>query len=100
MNTYKPPDISSINLEAPAAGLAKASPPEKTARKKSKPPKQATSPNNTAMCIHTFRRAGSAIHSTPITRMGTPSMAGIQEVIDVEPELNETIVAQAISQSP
>tara|TARA_Y100000589_G_scaffold43461_1_gene36484 strand:+ start:642 stop:914 length:273 start_codon:yes stop_codon:yes gene_type:complete len=57
--------------------------------KKSSPPKKAIMPITTAICIKAFLNVGFIIDIKPISASGTPMKAGIIEVIEELPEIND-----------
>ena len=62
--------------------------------KKSSPPRKAIMPITTAICIKAFLNVGFIIDIKPINASGTPMKAGIMDVIEELPEINDTVIPQ------
>ena len=58
-------------------------------RKKSSPPKKAIMPITTAICIKAFLNVGFIIEIKPMNASGSPIKAGIIDVIEELPEIND-----------
>ena len=67
---------------------------------KSSPPKAVTSPKRTAICINIFLLLGIAIDNAEKIIIGIPKKAGINEVIELLPEKNETNKANITKKIP
>ena len=94
------PAKKSINLEILPARFSKGSIPMIMGRKKSIPASIDNRPQDTAICIHIFLLEGVSKHMRPEMRIGHPMIAGIQEVMDVEPVSREITRAQITRNAP
>ena len=89
--------IKSVSLETSAQRL------EKIAGKlliTSKPPRAVINPKNTEICINIFLLLGIAIDNAEKIIIGIPKKAGINEVIELLPEKNETNKANITKKIP
>ena len=68
--------------------------------KKSSPPKKAIMPITTAICIKAFRNVGFIIDIKPINASGTPIKAGIIDVTEELPEINDIEIPQITINKP
>ena len=98
--TYTAPVISNIILETAAVGFPNASPSLNRPLKKSNPPRKANKPNRTATWLQIFIPDGLLRDKKPIRQIGAPRKAGIQEVIDCEPEMSETRMPHSNKNAP
>jgi|TARA_B100000035_G_scaffold302576_1_gene300318 hypothetical protein len=57
-------------------------------------------PITTAMCIKAFLNVGFIIDMKPMNASGTPIKAGIIEVIEVLPEINDIAIPQMTINRP
>jgi len=89
--------IKSVSLETSAQRL------EKIVGKlliTSKPPRAVINPKNTEICINIFLLLGILIASPEKIIIGIPKKAGINEVIELLPEKNETNKANMTKKTP
>ena len=68
--------------------------------KKSRPPKNAMAPINTAICIKAFLNVGLIVEIIPINTSGSPMKAGIIEVIEELSAINDIEKAQMTINRP
>ena len=68
--------------------------------KTSKPPRAVINPKNTEICINIFLLLGILIDSAEKIIIGIPKKAGINEVIELLPEKNETNKANMTKKTP
>tara|TARA_Y100000991_G_scaffold201465_1_gene174533 strand:+ start:620 stop:844 length:225 start_codon:yes stop_codon:yes gene_type:complete len=68
--------------------------------KKSRPPKKAMMPINTAICINAFLNVGFIIDINPISTSGNPTKAGTKEVIEELSDIYDIEKAQIIIKRP
>ena len=64
------------------------------------PPSAQSNPKLTAICIHNFFLCGCKFVISPEINKGTPIIAGINEVMDFEPDSNDTAIPHAMSNPP
>ena len=68
--------------------------------KKSRPPKKAMAPINTAICIKAFLNVGLNVDTIPININGSPMTAGIMEVKEELSAINDIEKAQTTIKRP
>ena len=97
---YTAPVDSNMIFENAAVGFPKAPPSLNRPLKKSNPPRKASKPNKTAIWLQIFIPDGLVKDKKPIRQIGAPRKAGIQEVIDCEPEMSETRMPHSNKNAP
>ena len=68
--------------------------------KKRVPPSAQEAPKKTAKCIHTLRRLGKTPVKIPLTKIGNPTIDGINEVNEFESDITDTAMPQTMSIAP